>query len=89
VSPLKDLIDEYEQTMRKYGITRGALVQSPGYAEGYGVGVARRLAGKRPTLDVLAEHGVTLDEFRQRVNAHGGDFATAVDAVLAEIETAA
>jgi hypothetical protein len=61
-------------------------MQSVGYAEGYGVGVARRLVAKKPVLNILADHGVSLDEFQARVNTHGGDFATAVEAVIVEIE---
>ena len=60
--------------------------QSPGYAAGYGVGLARRLAGKKPTLNILADHNVPLAEFMARVDAHGGEFGEAVNAVLDEIE---
>jgi hypothetical protein len=86
----EDLVREHQRRTQEYlkakGITRTQLMQSAGYAEGYGVGVARRLAGKKPVLNVLAAHGVSLDEFMARVNEHGGTFATALDAVIAEIE---
>jgi hypothetical protein len=87
---IRDLVRDLKQREKDYlkanGITRTQLMQSAGYAEGYGAGVSRRLAGKKPVLNVLAEHGVSLDEFHARVNKHGGDLATAIDAVVAEIE---
>jgi len=83
-----DLAREVEQRcaadMKAKGVTITAYRQSPGYAEGYAVGMMRRL-----TLNILADHGVGLDEFMARVNAHGVTFAQAVDAVAAEIEAAA
>jgi hypothetical protein len=84
------LVRDYQRREQEYlkakGITPTQLMQSPEYAEAYALGVARRLAGKKPVLNVLAEHGISLDEFQARVNKHGGDFATAVEAVVAEIE---
>jgi len=86
----EDLVRGYQRRTQEYvkakGITRTQLTESAGYAEGYGVGVARRLAGKKPVLNILAEHGVSLDEFMARVKRYGGDFATAVEAVIVEIE---
>jgi hypothetical protein len=86
----RDLVRDLQQREQEYltekGITATQLRQSAGYAEGYGAGGARRLAGKKPVLNILAEHGVSLVEFQARVNKHGGDFATAVEAVIAEIE---
>jgi hypothetical protein len=86
----EDLVREHkrreQEHLKSRGITRTQLMQSASYAKAYGVGVARRLAGKKPVLNVLAEHGVSLDEFMARVNKHGGDFATALDTVIAEIE---
>jgi len=67
----EDLVRGYQRRTQEYvkakGITRTQLTESAGYAEGYGVGVARRLAGKKPVLNILAEHGVSLDEFMARV----------------------
>jgi len=83
---VRDLKQREQEYLRTKGITRTELMQSAGYADGYGVGVARRRAGKKPVLNVLAEHGVSLDEFHARVNKHGGDFASAIDAVATEIE---
>jgi hypothetical protein len=83
---VRDLKQREHEYLKAKGITRTQLMQSAGYAEAYGAGVARRLAGKKPVLNVLAEHGVSVDEFHARINKRGGDFATAVDAVVAEIE---
>jgi hypothetical protein len=41
----RDLKQREQQHLKAKGITRAQLMQSVGYAEGYGVGVARRLAG--------------------------------------------
>jgi hypothetical protein len=84
------LVRDYQRREQQYlkakVITRTQLMQWAGYAEAYRVGVARRLAGQKPVLNVPAEHGVSLDEFQARVNRHGGEFATAVDAVIVEIQ---
>ena len=89
MSSVQDLVREYKRREREYlkakGITYTQFMQTPEYAGGYGVGVARRLAGRKPVLNVLAEHAVSLDEFQARVKKHGGDFPTAVEAVVAEI----
>jgi hypothetical protein len=83
VREIKHQRDDYLQAR---GLTVTEYMQSPGYAAGYGVGLAGRLAGKKPTLNILAEHNVTPAEFMARVNTHGGTFAEAVNAVLDEIE---
>ena len=83
---VRDLKRREQEYLKAKGITRTQLMQSARYTEAYGAGVARRLSGKKPVLSVLAEHCLSLDEFMGRVNEHGGDFATAIDAVVAEIE---
>jgi hypothetical protein len=83
VREIKHQRDDYLQANK---LTVTEFMQSSGYAAGYGVGLARRLAGKKPTLNILTEHNVTPAEFMVRVNAHGGTFAEAVNAVLDEIE---
>jgi hypothetical protein len=50
----RDLVRDLQQREQEYltekGITATQLRQSAGYAKGYGAGVARRLAGKKPVL---------------------------------------
>jgi hypothetical protein len=71
-----DLHREYEQRgdemLRATGRTLTEFMHAPSYAAGLAHGIARRLAGKRPTLIILAEHNVTVAEFMARVNARGG-----------------
>ena len=87
---VQDLVREIRRQRDDYlqakGLTVAEFMQSPSYAAGYGLGLARRLAGKKPTINILAEHNVTPAEFMVRVHAHGGMFAEAVNAVLDEIE---
>jgi hypothetical protein len=65
------------------------MIPSQDYIEGYKVGLARRLSGKTPVLQILAEHHVMPVEFIDRVNAlgrTGRTFADTVNAVADEIE---